>query len=166
MLITYTLFWNIRSLDFNKYEPYFSRDLNWIGKSIRLDQYWALFAPKPMQDGGWFILVGRTKDTLEKVDVKTGKKPDFSRPERTATTYKDFRWKKYLLNIWLKKNSKYRKHYANYLCRISKQKLWSVEIIYMLEKVLLPNSKNSINKEKERLRKKPKKITLWKQECP
>ncbi len=162
LLITYTVMWNVRSLNFNKFEPYFSRDLSWIGKSIRLDQYWALFAPQPAQDAGWFIISGRLKN-LEPIDITTGKKVDFTRPKRTASTYTDFKWKKYLLNIWLKKNSKYRKYYADYICRTSNLDLRSVKITYMLEQVINPNSTKY---NPQNLRGEPEAITLIEQLCP
>lgn len=137
----YITLWNIRGLDFGKFSPYFSPKLNFIGNGLRIDQYWALFAPRPTQEGGWDIALGKLRNKTS-VNIKDGSMPDFKRPKTTASHYQDFRWKKYTLNTWAKTNAQYRKYYANYLCRkwnsthTGQYAAEEVKLIFMLEKSL------------------------------
>lgn len=161
-LTIYITLWNIRGTNYGKFEPYFSGHLNFIGNAIRLDQYWALFAPQPSRDGGWYLLSGQLANNSI-INLETKKPIDFKRPKRTASYYKDFRWKKYYLNTWLKINSEYRKYYANYLCKnwnsthAGDEKLKEVKIIFMLENTLPPAARA--------FRTFPQPHILWEQGC-
>lgn len=161
-LTIYITLWNIRGTDYARFEPYFSHRLNFIGNSIRLDQYWALFAPRPSQDGGWPVLSGHLVDKTI-VSLPNGGPIDFRRPKTTASFYKNFRWKKYYLNTWLKDNSQFRKYYANYLCKSwnsthsGDKKLKDLQIIFMLENTLPP--------ERQARRSYPQPNIIWEQGC-
>lgn len=163
LFTVYITLWNIRGTDFSKFSPYFSSKLNFIGYSIRIDQHWALFAPRPTQDGGWDIALGMLKNKTS-INPKNGALVDFKRPLSTANHYRNFRWKKYVLNTWQKSNSGFRKHYANYLCKkwnsthFGPYALEEVKIIFMLEKTLPPNTGV--------YRTFPQPHVTWQQKCP
>jgi hypothetical protein len=54
-------------------------------------------------------------------------------------TYKDFRWRKYMVNLWARNYAAYRPYYAHFLCREwnrshdYQNQVTSLEIIYMKE---------------------------------
>lgn len=158
--LLYITLWNIRTIDFNRYEKYFSAKLNPIGTTIGIDQYWPLFAPFPMTEGGWYMFIGNTSNQGD-IDLLTNEAPNFERPFSSSDTYKNFRWKKYLINLWHKNYSNYRKYLAQYLCKNwnskHEDKISHIEIYYMLENVLPPEFKQN---------KAPANKTLtWSQEC-
>jgi predicted DCC family thiol-disulfide oxidoreductase YuxK len=86
--------------------------------SLRIEQYWAMFAPYPMKGDGWFVIEG-ILDNGEKVDVlNPDKAPTRQRPRHTSDTYPNSRWNKYQLNL-LKDEDFPDIHlqYGRYLCR-------------------------------------------------
>gem|GEM_PF-7000589 len=59
--LLYITAWNLRTTDFNRRDDYFPTTLNKYGFMFRLDQYWSMFAPYPLEDDGWFVVSGKTK---------------------------------------------------------------------------------------------------------
>ena len=59
--LLYICCWNIRTV-----APSFARvfppRINALGYTLRIDQYWAMFAPAPAKDDGWFVMPGRLVD--------------------------------------------------------------------------------------------------------
>lgn len=73
-----------------------------LGVALGLQQYWGVFAPRPvtplsMSDGFWRV-VGRTASGAE-VDVERGGPVSFERPARIAAELRDHRWRHYLANL-------------------------------------------------------------------
>lgn len=159
-IIFYITAWNLRTTDFVKYEKYFKREYNWIGNCIGIGQYWPLFAPYPMTQGGWYMFVGFNKDGQE-INILEKSKPVYERPFSTSNTYKNFRWKKYLINLWGKNYSEHRKNLASYLCNswntTHQDKIFTLNIYYMLENVLPP--------ENIQHKTKPSKVLTWSESC-
>lgn len=113
----YALAWNIRTLDFNYYVKYFPRHYNWLGQIVRIDQYWNMFAPYPLRDDGWYVIDGKLIDG-QSFDVFNSKKSvSFDKPNLVSKIYPGQRWRKYMMNLWFKKNSKHRLYYGKYLCK-------------------------------------------------
>jgi hypothetical protein len=78
-----------------------------------------MFAPYPLRDDGWYVIPGVLQSGKE-VDVFRGGAPvSFAKPSAAAIAaqYKDERWRKYLMNLYLAVNSDYRLYYGQYLCR-------------------------------------------------
>ena len=132
----YIFAWNLRSLEFNRYEPYFKTQWNWIGDSLRLDQVWAMFAPFPLQEDGWMLLPARLADG-QKVDLITDGKPVvWSQPVNLARTFRDSQWQKYLMNLWTLDNAPHRGYYIAYVVNrwnqshAPAQKVVSAQLIY------------------------------------
>lgn len=114
--IVYILLWNIRTCDFNRFSRYFPTSLNWIGELTRVDQYWSLFAPYPTKEHGWYVIPAKLADGTT-IDIFSGKPLTWEKPTLVSATYRNERWRKYLMNIAMISHSRYRQHYARYLCR-------------------------------------------------
>ena len=149
------LLWNLREdpgylkmyenpkLQYLKRWPcYLSKKYNPLVRTLRIDQKWGMFAPYPVTDDGWYVIEGETIAGT-KVDVLLDS-PDvqWDKPERVAQTFPHARWRKYLFNIWKKKNQKHRLYYGNYLTRKwerehpVEESLKSFKIYYVKEKTL------------------------------
>ena len=135
----YAVAWNIRTLDFKYYEKYFPRKYNEAGFFLHLSQYWSMFAPYPMKEGGYIILSASRKDKT-KIDLWREGKPVVITPQapyRYDKTFPVFRFRK-MMEYLVSKN-KYegaRNNYLRYLCRKWNTKLKDnpikkIELIYM-----------------------------------
>jgi len=137
-LLVVLIFWNIFSIPkYNQHKiPTFFK--NTI-LTLRLDQKWNMFAPYPTVEDGYYVIPGVLRDGTG-VNVYTGDtNVNYEKPKNMAWVYKDQRWQKYMMNIWLKDFDEYRLGYGQYLCRswnntnsFDKQ-LMNFKIIYMLE---------------------------------
>ena len=136
-------------------------EVRWMGRVLRLDQKWNMFAPYPMKDDGWFVIPGKLRDGTE-VDLWRGGATDvhYEKPELISAMYQDQRWRKYMRNIWLKKYKWARKPYARWVCRTwnaehrGKEQLKTFEIIFMKE-LSLPDKEE----------KEPEKKTILTWDC-
>ncbi len=132
----YIFAWNFRALDFNRYQPYFPANYNWVGDTLRLDQVWAMFAPFPLKQDGWMMLPARLADG-SKVDLLTGGKAViWTQPVNLSRTFRDSQWQKYLLNLWSLENAPHRGYYISYMVNrwnenhSPEQKVAAAQLIY------------------------------------
>jgi hypothetical protein len=133
-------FWDgVPSLAKAELPIYGQADIRKLGYVLRLDQKWSMFAPRPMRGDGWFIVPGVFSDGTT-VDLRTGEEITWDKPEYIPGTYKNQRWRKYLVNIWMATFKRHRRHYGKYLCneynkvRKGKNKLDRLWIYYMIER--------------------------------
>ncbi len=113
----YMLVWNLRSLDTDRWGPYFPRAWNVIGDLLRLDQKWNMFAPGPPVADGWFVVAATLADG-EEVDLRTGEAPpSFDKPPLVTALIGNRRWGKYLMRLRTRRYAQHRERYANYLAR-------------------------------------------------
>ena len=96
--LLYVLAWNIRELDFNKHEKYFSTKFNGLGHFFHLYQKWNVFSPPPSQSE-WIVLFGviKNKDRSEtKINLwEKGKPIQINAPsKRYDRTFPVFRFRK------------------------------------------------------------------------
>ena len=65
--------------------PWFTDTL----RLFRLDQRWAMFAPDPIDFGGWFVMVGKLADGHEIDPFRLGRSqaPTWDKPHLVSTTY-------------------------------------------------------------------------------
>lgn len=149
--IWYILLWNLGTIPNSKisllpeYVP--------IGRVLHIDQEWNMFAPYPLKDDGWYIVPGTLSDGTNVDLFRDGKPVSWNKPAWIAIEYKNSRWIKYFFNLYQPGFVKYRRYYAEYLCRAwntshidPKRKLINLQIIYMLEKTPLPGERTSIKK--------------------
>lgn len=156
--LCYVVAWNLTTLDVKSAK--ISRQIQWIAPLLRIDQKWNMFAPKPFRDDGWYVIPGRLRNG-KVVDVfRDGKELSWEKPENIKADYKIYRWRKYMRNIWSRKNADYRLHYGRYLCRNwnrnhkLKDQLLTFDIYYMKE----TNLDNYMTAEVE-------KVHLWRHQC-
>lgn len=119
--IIYCFYWNLSSFD--RWTPDEEKDnfvvpqsIFWLGPTFQINQYWGLFSPVPMKDDGWFVLSAITKGGRQ-FDLYTDKDLTWDKPNNVTKTYKNDRWRKYLMNMWLGQHSDHRVHYGRYMCR-------------------------------------------------
>ena len=110
-------------------------------RSVRLDQYWDMFAPFPSREDGWFVIPAALKDGTE-LDLLHPERPGvrYEKPEYITHEWKNIRWHKYLERIWSAQFANNRLYFGRYLCRTwnvahrGDRQLDTFKIIYMLEK--------------------------------
>lgn len=139
-LIIYIAAWNLSNV--KQQEGWFPENMIWLGRLVSIDQEWNMFAPSPLKEDGWHVIPGRLLNG-EEVDLFTGKADvSHAKPGLVATTYKNQRWRKYMMNITAKDNSDYRLYYGQHLCRLwntthtGDERLDTFEVIFYMEKTL------------------------------
>jgi len=139
--LVYIFLWNLRTCDFDTFAHIFPRSLNGVGEAARVDQYWNLFAPYPSLEHGWYVADAHLRDGSE-VDLLTGKPVTWDRPALVSATYRNERWRKYLMNLWTGQFANYRPYYAQYLHRVwndrhpPARQLARLQIVFVLETAL------------------------------
>ena len=110
---------------------------------IRMDQNWAMFAPYPFTDDGWYVIQGHTISGKIESLFGTPVKTDFNGfPPNYSQDFKNERWRKFMNNLYYEQYKTYRPKLLNYMCRewnedTSKtDKLESIDMFYMLERTL------------------------------
>ncbi len=114
--LVYVFWWNLGTVSSSLAMP---NGYRWIGAATRTDQIWDMFAPFPLRDDGWYVIDGVLHNGRH-VDVfRNGTPVSFAKPSsaQIAAQYRDERWRKYLMNLYLIVNSDYRLPYGRYLCR-------------------------------------------------
>ncbi len=113
-----------------------------LGNTLRLDEYWGMFAT-PLKDDGWYVMPARLRNGKE-VDVfQEGRPIRWEKPARVALTYKNDRWRKYFMNLWLAEYKGYRVYYGQYMCRqwntthAPEEALEEFQMFYMREDTVL-----------------------------
>jgi predicted DCC family thiol-disulfide oxidoreductase YuxK len=109
-----------------------------LGSLTQLFQAWAMFAPYPSKNGGWYVFEGIKADST-RVDVWNGGASTDAKPADVASTYRDSQWRKYLINLWYARFNRHRPHFARYLCRTwnerheAKDRVHAIRMSFMLE---------------------------------
>jgi len=98
----HVLFWNLRTLDYQKWSPLYPNEYNYVLKLLGLDQNWGMFSPYPLTGDGWFRISARTASG-KIVNLTPGSKPSDpitdARPARIDLMYPTERWRKYLMML-------------------------------------------------------------------
>jgi hypothetical protein len=156
--------WNIYSY----YKATLPRPIAKAGQWVHVDQYWGMFAPYPLKDSGWYefglhlwngeYVYTFVHDTMEKEwdEVK-------GTPISGHKHFVDQRWRKYLINLWDKGNSKFRPALADYLCR-----KWNRDAVAASEKATGLDMEFTLFVNKKYLSppREPSNINLGKYDCP
>jgi Vitamin K-dependent gamma-carboxylase len=136
------------------------------GPFLGVDQYWAMFAPSPSREDGWYVIPGTLRGG-QRVDLMSVTRDDYNlyqvsweKPQDVNATYKNEHWRKYLENIWQEQHADQRLHFGRYICRewnarhTGTEQLRSFQITYMLEETL-PDYQQA----------PPEKVVLWEHSC-
>lgn len=159
LLVVYVALWNLRTVDFARFEKILPVEANGIGQRLHLDQLWNLFAPYPATEDGWFVMVGTLVDGRE-VDARSGGPVSFDKPANVSRSLGNERWKKYLMNLDDRQNGLHRRHYGTYLCsrwngeNSGDRRLASIRMFIMRERTLPSGDEME-----------PRRGPLWNQVC-
>jgi hypothetical protein len=111
------------------------------GQGIGLNQRWAMFAPYPLTDDGWYVIRGALASG-EFVDLQQAGQPlQEGKPDLVSATYPDQRWRKYMMNLWNERYAQHRPLFARHLCQEWNRpnrfngELIDVEVVFMLERM-------------------------------
>ena len=136
------------------------KDWNVIARVTSLDQVWDMFAPYPMTEDGWFVLRGVLHNGQYVNLWEPGEPLPYTKPARVNRTYRNQRWRKYLMNTWDQVNRNHRRYFGNWLKYNwdttqsegeRMRQVHRVEIYYMLERTPPPGQPNP----------PPEKVSLW-----
>ncbi len=112
----YVLVWNLREAN-----PWWLRVLpieaSVVGRLLRVDQDWAMFAPKPLTEDGWYMMQGTLADGRVVNLWEPAAPLPFDKPADVADTYVNTRWRKYLLNLNTREYESHRVDFASFLAR-------------------------------------------------
>ncbi len=157
LLMLFGIYWNLSTAT-NLYG--LNKNTLWLGHLLRVDQKWDMFAPSPFTDDGWFVIPGRLRNG-KKVDVfREGNPVSWDKPDDAISDYKNYRWRKYMRRLWLRRYSDHRLYYGKYLCRKwnrehdFKNNLLTFDIYFMKERTL-PNYKEE----------ETEKVHIWQHRC-
>jgi len=160
LLMLYCFAWNCEN-EKVKLKFYVPKELKWIGNATRLDQRWNMFSPGPLTEDGWYVIEGRFKHGLVLDIFPEGGAPlTFEKPDDVSSTYKNQRWRKYMMNLWMAENQKYRLPFGKWICRTwnwrgrQPDELTGFDIYYMLETTHPDGSEG-----------KPEKRSIWNHWC-
>lgn len=152
----YVLFWNLRTTNRERWEGLFPSSLNPFGFALRLDQYWALFAPKPLTEDGWLVLEATQKDGTKVDLIRGGREVSYEKPPLISAEFRDYKWQKMEMNLYLAQHAKVRAPFCSYLAarwnakQPPEKQVVSWTLNYMKE-VTLPHY----------FALKPQKVELW-----
>jgi hypothetical protein len=140
--LLYVLLWNLRTTGARLWGRVLPHRADFIASTFGIDQEWGMFAPYPLKDGGWHVAQGNRRDGAGVDLLRDGAPVCWDQPVLVSATYKNERWRKYLMNLWPADNVSHRSLYARYLLRAWNARhkgelgLESVEVYFMLKRTL------------------------------
>lgn len=114
--LMYVLAWNVRTLDFDRWAPYFSRRWNVAADLLRIDQKWNMFSPSPSKQDGWYVVAATLRSGKE-IDLRTGRAVSWTKPNLVVATFPNRRWGKYLMRLKQPEHVAHRPLYVRHLAR-------------------------------------------------
>lgn len=150
--------WNLRTVAPDMFK--IPKDADAFARVLGLDQTWNMFTPRPPTKDGWYVIPGKLRDGTEIDLFQGGESVSWDKPKLISGTFRNMRWRKYIMALHRKDKKKYRLYYGRYLCRSwndrhkVSQHLDTFEINFMLEKTL-PNYQTP----------KVEKLRIWKHRC-
>ncbi|MEO6729493.1 MAG: hypothetical protein ABIM99_06250 [Candidatus Dojkabacteria bacterium] len=110
---------------------------------VRMDQLWAMFAPYPFTDDGWYVIQGNRFDGKAISLFGSNTKTNYEKfPDNYSQDFNNERWRKFMTNLYYETYSSYRKQLLRYMCNeynsddSNSEKLESIEMHYMLQRTL------------------------------
>lgn len=115
LCLIYALMWNLRAIDFKRWNPWFPQWMNPPGYVLQLQQYWPMFAPNPTTDDGWLVMEAELADGAHVDLLRAGRPVTFDKPAVISAEFRDTKWQKLLVNLWRSPYQKMRPLVANRL---------------------------------------------------
>lgn len=144
--IWFVTMWNLGTLPNKSPAQLIPPQVRWLSAFTRLDQKWAMFAPYPAHDDGWFVMPAVYRDG-RKADLYTQLPVTWDKPAHVNRMFPDERWRKYLMNLWSTQYQYQWRNFGKWACRSSElhdpkgNQLRSVDVYYMLEMTVPPGQK-------------------------
>lgn len=139
---------------------------------FRLDQQWNMFAPRPLEEDGWYVIdATRVNDThFDLFGAIWGESPELTwqKPNHVASTYPNARWRKLMMNYWARDNSAWRLGLGRYLTRrwntshVGSEQISTFRIYFMREDTDMTGANQPSTHGKV---KDPVKVELWSHVC-
>jgi len=149
--LVYVVWWNVADLPGAPFG--LPGRLHFVARVLRLQQRWDMFAPAPMRNDGWIVIVGRMGDGRE-VDLLRGARAlSWQAPAQRG--YVNQRWRRYLMNLVAPARRGYRRPYARWLCRRWREAgVQSLELVFMRERTMPPGQAPELTR-----------VPLWRETC-
>jgi hypothetical protein len=149
--LVYIFLWNVRTMVPEERRPSLPQPIEMVGDLFGVGQFWNMFAPAPLREDGWYVVVGELHDGTRVDLFRDGAPVVWDKPELVSALYTSERWRKYLMNLWDKENVPERTHYLQYLHRDWDarhpdilRKLKSIKMYFMLKVTQPPGQESSI----------------------
>lgn len=84
---------------------------------LRLDQRWTMFAPKPLEEDGWFVVDAVDRKGKQRDLFRGGRLLSWQKPARVAEDFPNSRWRKYLMNLYSPELAQWRGHFVSRLLK-------------------------------------------------
>jgi hypothetical protein len=125
---------------------------SWVGALLGLDATWAMFAPEPARDSGWFVIPGRLADgttidlfpALARFDVE--RPVTYDKPPRVFDAFPGPRWLDYLMDLTEENRGDLWAALSDWTCHgwneahRPARRLEQLEITFVLEEVTSPGA--------------------------
>ncbi len=140
--LAFVLLWNLRVWDHEKWSRALPRSLNPAAFILRIDQNWALFAPRPLTDDGWMILEARLADGSQADLLRGGRPLSHDKPALISAEFRDTKWQKLHMSLWLARYEKARRAFCQAIVRQwnarrpPPQQAGAWTLVFMLEQTL------------------------------
>jgi len=140
---------------------YYALSANAFGFALRLDQYWALFAPKPLTEDGWLVLEATQREGTKIDLIREGRPVSYEKPALISAEFRDHKWQKMEINLYLAQHAKVRAPFCRHLAarwnarQPPDKQVVSWTLVYMKE-LTLPHG----------FAVRPQKVDLWRSDQP
>ena len=115
-VIFYILLWNMGNENLTP-KIRLPAGTHWLGHLTRMDQRWNMFSPGPLTEDGWFVIEGVRRDGTKLDMLNDTDQVSWEKPKWIASTFRNERWRKYMMNLWMSDNARYRLPFGQYLSR-------------------------------------------------
>ena len=158
-MILFVFAWNCTNEGL-RYSPSIPTSLRGLAQVFRIDQRWNMFSPGPLREDGWFVIEGVCRDGTPLNMLDGSDKIVWEKPEWISRTYKNERWRKYMMNLWSAENSRYRLPFGQYLTRKFNSQRKGRKVVVEFKIYFMKELTNLDGTEAE-----PEKVMIWQHWC-
>jgi hypothetical protein len=157
LFLGYIFVWNLNGVFPDR--GLMPKELRTVGRLTRVDQRWAMFAPYPLRNDGWFVVDAQRADGSRVDPFRNYQPVKFDKPTHVADDYSSERWRKYMMNLFQRRFKEQEKFYSRYLCRTAnahqpeQARITSLDLVYMLERTSREGTKPV------------RRVVMWTQHC-
>lgn len=147
-LLAYVIAWNVSEAT-GRLDKKLGLSPTWriVGRLTHLEQYWQMFAPRPLTGDGWYVMRGKLHDGGVVNLWEPGLPLPYKKPSSVRATYHGLRWGMFLVTLWRGEVPEARPYLAHWLARRwderysegkPEHRVKSVEILFRLEETPPP----------------------------